>query len=617
MARIELAFVTLVLNNFKSFVGGPHELPFDSYSNGVIYLKGKNRHQPRLGPNGVGKSSLWDALSWCLYGKSPSGLKNPDIKPWYGKKSSSVQVHICKNSDEHIIERTTFPNRLKLDGEDIAQENLINFLGISFEVFTNTILLAQEEKLFFSLKPSDKLDLFSDVLQLDRWEDRSRQASAKLLKLKGSYDKLDRSVEREHAILSQIKDEMEVAKKRKSRWEDDLADEIKDMKTQEKTLRVKADSCKAKLEHAETHEDMAAAELKVEKEAGKKVFDRLFELRDKRSARYEKIKAKDSQISRLNRELKDLGGTSECPMCGQSIKGTDLDKHKKHLKAQIKKLKNTLGQDKLNKLDRLYEKQEKRRDRHLEICSAFEDKIKKYRSEIDYYRPSLLEAEIKQQTMLTNIDRATNSENPYIGQVKDCMRKIKSTERKLSDLTEKRNRYARKIKRVGFWVKGFKDVRLFILREVLEELELVTNSMLVDVGLDGWSVHYAIEKETKSGSIKRGINVTIASPLHAEPVKWESWSGGESQRLRLIGALALSQVLLNHAGVEPSIEILDEPSQFLSDEGVSDLGDFLADRAKQLKRQIWYIDHHVVESTKFASVVTVCKDREGGSYVKS
>ena len=60
-----------------------------------------------------------------------------------------------------------------------------------------------------------------------------------------------------------------------------------------------------------------------------------------------------------------------------------------------------------------------------------------------------------------------------------------------------------------------------------------------------------------------------------------------------------------------SLEILDEPTRGLSDEGVVDLCEFLADRAKQLDRAVIYVDHMSVESSRFTSVLTVVKTAKG------
>jgi energy-coupling factor transporter ATP-binding protein EcfA2 len=97
-------------------------------------------------------------------------------------------------------------------------------------------------------------------------------------------------------------------------------------------------------------------------------------------------------------------------------------------------------------------------------------------------------------------------------------------------------------------------------------------------------------------------------------VRWEAWSGGEGQRLRLIGALALAEVLLAHAGLEPKIEILDEPTRHLSPEGVRDVAEYLILRSQDTGRKIFLVDHQLMDSSQFASTITIAKDRKG-SYV--
>jgi DNA repair exonuclease SbcCD ATPase subunit len=201
--------------------------------------------------------------------------------------------------------------------------------------------------------------------------------------------------------------------------------------------------------------------------------------------------------------------------------------------------------------------------------------------------------------------------NPYIAQIKDIKEHATNVDTALKLGKTEVEKLGRKIVRAQFWVKGFKDVRLYIIEEVLQELELATNAALEDVGLLGWEVKYDIEKETKSGTIQRGLNVTILRPGLKERVRWESWSGGEGQRLRVVGALSLSEVLLDHAGVRTSLEVLDEPAHFMAPDGVRDLTDYLAWRAQGLERSTFYIDHMSIDSARFTSVMTVTKTKDG------
>jgi DNA repair exonuclease SbcCD ATPase subunit len=167
----------------------------------------------------------------------------------------------------------------------------------------------------------------------------------------------------------------------------------------------------------------------------------------------------------------------------------------------------------------------------------------------------------------------------------------------------------RKLKRTRYWVKGFREVKLYIIEEILDELELASNAMCDELGLVGWEIRYDVERETKSGSLTRGINVSILSPENKNPVRFEVWSGGETQRLRLIGAIALSNVLLSHAGVECPLMVFDEPTEHLSQEGINDVVDILADYARSRQSTIYYTDHRVIQSSRFAGTLTVTRNK--------
>jgi len=181
-------------------------------------------------------------------------------------------------------------------------------------------------------------------------------------------------------------------------------------------------------------------------------------------------------------------------------------------------------------------------------------------------------------------------------------------------LSKQISKLQKQIEQVKFWVKGFKEVRLFILEEVLQEMEMVTNASLEEIRLVGWQVHYEVERETKSGTTNRGLHVWVQSPANKEAVRWECWSGGESQRLKIVSAAALNDVLLTHVGASCNVEIWDESGSFLSDNGVEDFIEFLANRAEDQQKVIFMVDHLARQSARFASTITVTK-KDGVSLI--
>ena len=115
-------------------------------------------------------------------------------------------------------------------------------------------------------------------------------------------------------------------------------------------------------------------------------------------------------------------------------------------------------------------------------------------------------------------------------------------------------------------------------------------------------------------AVSRGFAVHVRSPHNPRPVPWAAWSGGESQRLRLAAQEGLGNLIRASTGSDVPLEVWDEPTDGLSDSGISDMLDSLSARAASERRQIWVIDHRALDYGGFDGEVTVVKG-PGGSRV--
>lgn len=606
---MKLNFVYLSIKNFKSFAQAT--LSLDRYGSGLHFLRGQNKVEPQLGANGTGKSSLWDAVCWCLYGRTVNELRNPDIKPWNGDKHTEVDLVLHLGDKSYAIGRSTFPNRISLDNKEVTQEVITELLGMSFEVFTHTILLGQGRPLFFDLQPRERMALFSEVLNLERWEQRSKAAGESASELDHEESTLTGELSSLETQLSETKESLRLVKESAASWREDKQASVKKLEKELAELRKLEEKLANQFSKADSLYDEAETELRALQKSSTQLRDTHNQLSQDVATAKHKIRLKEERIAELKKEIAFLGQTDKCPTCGQSIKGTDLGKHKREIETRIKAIEAEIkkGQP-IKELKQLDEARTLLKQTHTHE-EEFRIKINRALDDRDAITPQLTrtKASILATNSLLKQDREQS--NPFTQQVSDLRHKIGKLEADLEDRQERLQKVQRMAERRRFWVKGFKDVRLYIIEDVLQELQLTTNVLLEEVGLIDWEVHYAIERETKKGTIQSGLNTTIRSPDSKGEVKWESWSGGEGQRLRLISALALSEVLLARAGVETDLEVLDEPTAHLSTEGVHDVVEFLANRAEQFDRQIWFVDHTAVESAHFASTLTVIKDAKG------
>jgi energy-coupling factor transporter ATP-binding protein EcfA2 len=106
--------------------------------------------------------------------------------------------------------------------------------------------------------------------------------------------------------------------------------------------------------------------------------------------------------------------------------------------------------------------------------------------------------------------------------------------------------------------------------------------------------------------------ITTTDSDEQRTVPFDVWSGGEGQRLRLAGTLGLIDFIENYNNVAFDIEVYDEPTTWLSNVGISNLLEALAERAEVLNRRILVVDHRDLASMgEFTNTVNVIKDDNG------
>jgi DNA repair exonuclease SbcCD ATPase subunit len=201
--------------------------------------------------------------------------------------------------------------------------------------------------------------------------------------------------------------------------------------------------------------------------------------------------------------------------------------------------------------------------------------------------------------------------NPHAARKARLLADRAEAEAKLREQKGIRRRTNAAIIRADFWRAGFKRVRLFMVRRVLAHLELEVASAAFMLGLVGWKIEFSTELETKSGSIRSGIHIVVSSSHASAP--WEVWSGGEGQRVRLAVALGLSSMIQRMAGISMGFEVFDEPSAWLSAEGIEDLLAALKHRVEINHKSAWLCDHRALIYSGFSEIWQVRKDADGSS----
>jgi DNA repair exonuclease SbcCD ATPase subunit len=511
------------LLNFRSF-RGEHTIKLPT-APGLYLITGKNEAEPRLSGNGVGKSSLFDAIYWCLYGHTTRGLKAGDIITW-DEKTCSVTVTLKVADEELQIKRVQSPNSLTLNNRPVSQEALEKHIRLGPEAFTYAVLMPQFGDSFFDLRPEPKLKIFTEIMELDFWLDKAKQA-------------------------------------------DELANELLALKSKSESDAIVANS-QIKVYKADIGELVTKDSdfVNGKEEAIQSIKAKLAQVKRAKAKGLEAIKFAEKALKNIASKQVGLVGKL-CPTCKQPIPNKDsesLDLNQRDWERKLIDLQRT-------------------QSRHDAEHSSWEWQLKREQDRI----------------------------NPYAEEIAQKQAKIKAAKKRLTIVEAEINALDEDHAAVAYWSTGFKRIRLFVVEETLRKLEVEVNNCVSSLGLTDWRVEFDIERENKSGGVTKGFAVMVYPPNRKEPIRFESYAGGETQRLRLAGNLGLANLIMERAGLITQVEFYDEISQHLSAEGIDDALTTLSERASSLNRRILVIDHHTLDFGDFAGVFIMTKTSNGSS----
>lgn len=608
---MKLVFRALRLRNFKSF---REHIELEYPDDGLYFVRGLTPDNPRMGGNGAGKTTLFsDAVCWCLYGRTPALLRNPDVTPWGSTKATEVELTIEIDGKPHRIKRSTKPNSLTLDRREVKQEAIASLIGIDQPVFCVTVLWPQSRPMFLDMAPAQKMQLFNEVLNLSRWEDRSSAASSEAQERARALAKVEGEIEGTIANRRQLADMIDGLSRDHDQWEVDRAKKLLQFKADLKEWSSVNVNAEKAYNEAYTKWDFKLTELRKLEDDRRTLEKKLRTAQQKESEALALIQSATHDHQRYTAQLDALKTTKKCPTCGQSIRPENLEVHRRELLASVHGRNNVIKRGVPADVRKELKEVGDQLDAIDKDVDQFSDDLDKLERERDAARTRWYEAKAKVDAAQAGVREWDVGENPHASQLAEMKRARREAKTKLEDLRKRAGELERDADRAKFWITGFKDVRLYVIEELLSSMEAAGDTALDELGLTGWQIRWSVERETQSGTTQRGLNAQIITPGSKDPVKWEAYSGGESQRLKLAASMALSEVLLSQAGIEITMEVIDEPTRGLSPEGIIELVDCLSMRARQLKRTIILIDQHAIQTTRVDGTYTVTHDKNGST----
>lgn len=279
------------------------------------------------GENGAGKSSIKEALTVSIYGRSAI-RKMKDIPNWINR-NAYTNVKFVTNSGEIVeLDRGIDPNfsDIKINGsqfnlpdkrkvDEFIEEELSR---IPFSVFCNTISLSFDDfKSFVNLSKDDKRKIVDRIFGIDILSDMRSRVKDELKENKSDLDIHSATLKSSQSNLETYEAQLEALRERLSRKKEALTDKL--------TLDI--------------------ANKKVE------VSDALVlknELKDKIDSQTKTNRVAQEEVSKLTSDIRDLSNRlviyakNRCPHCLNDLKSDSSIEIKEKIEEKITKLKESL-----------------------------------------------------------------------------------------------------------------------------------------------------------------------------------------------------------------------------------------------------------------------------------
>jgi DNA repair exonuclease SbcCD ATPase subunit len=342
-----MKFKLLEIENFLSYKKATLSLS----DRGLVLIEGR-KNKIKTQSNGTGKTSLIEAIIWCLFGQTMKPLFADDVVHNY-EKDCRVSLTIENFKVTRYRKHKKFKNsiHLEINGKDrrgvsekATQEKICNLLGSTFESFVHSVFLSSEDnetiKSFAAATDKDRKIILERLLGNERYQECLENLivpSIKEAHLK--IAELEATTTRFLAEKNRISEQIKAYQLKHTSFKKDqdikiatlkakIVTQVEDNEEEIRSLQLDTQTKEVQLEEMET---LAARLPEVE--------NKLYSLAKKLS----KIEAKQEILSEkrgylLNQlEKPDVAKLIEqnCPTCGQVITEDSLGSFRRFIKAQI------------------------------------------------------------------------------------------------------------------------------------------------------------------------------------------------------------------------------------------------------------------------------------------
>jgi len=544
----------------------------------------KNTTTLIIGSNGAGKSTVLDALTFVLFGKSFRGINKPQLINSTNERDCLVEIDFSIGTNQWKVRRGIKPNLFEIhrNGSLVDQNSSAvdqqkwfeqNVLKMNYKSFTQVVILGSSNFVpFMQLSTSNRREVIEDLLDIKIFSSMTTLIKDKIRSLKEEIRTLELK-------RDSFKDKVQMQKNFIEELETRGKNKIGDNKKRISNLMMEIDSYMKQNSIVEENIFSLQKELEEVKGASDKL-KKLGTLRGKLS----------QKVSNITTEHKFFNENAVCPTCTQEIDEEFRINKISEAEAKAKQL-----QSGYEELEQAIQDEEIRESQFLKISKEVTNlthEISQNNIRISGGQRQIQDLESEIQTVTNQLENR-NTEHEKLETFK------KGLHQSFEDLSSKKELTSY----YDFSYSLLKDsgVKSKIIKKYLPLINQQVNRYLQ---MMDFYINFTLDEE---------FNETIQSPIH-EDFSYSSFSEGEKQRIDLALLFTWREVAKLKNSTNTNLLIMDE----VFDSSLDGFGteEFLKIIKYVIKdSNIFVISHKVGLEDRFQSVIRFEKKKNFSTMV--
>ena len=591
-------FNTIKIKNFLSI--GNEEVEID-FKQGLNIITGINKDkQDRR--NGVGKSTIADAIHFAIFGETIRELSKDFIVNAINKKNTVVQLNFSVNENNEVkqykVVRKLKPTKCYLFVDDVdltestipnTNKKIKNIVSGSPEVFQNCVIMSLNTTLpFMAQRRVEKRKFIEGILNLEIFSEMLNRARSEYNDVQKKYEHAHKDYDHSNNILTLLKEQKDNIVKSVIEQKEKILNRIS-------VIEKEIEENKNKIEPI----DKELVERTKEKII--QINEKLEDISTKISDVKTNITRHDTEISFYQKQIDNIGTEKDvCPTCLHEI--TSNDREYIHLE------KEKINKDILNRKEDI-------------------ESLKKQVNGLKELKKSNLDVKDKINVYISNVKTTANNNKLAKSYIKNLSSDLDSNNNNLKTLEEKETSVE------------VQDLESKIKNKLIEveELEKNTNDIHTDLEILSVVKYILSEEGVKSFIVKKILDVLnnrLAYYLQkmdanclcsfnelfeekiinekGEDCSYFNFSGAERKNIDLAILFTFMDMRRLQGEVAYNIVIFDELlDSSLDEKGVELVLSLLNERVEEYKENIYIISHRK-ESAKAATGEVITLQKQNG-----